>query len=411
MVNATQLDPRQERGAALAKAKGRQIKHVAGSKYLVPSATGTAGYVVDAVAGECTCPDHEERRVRCKHVWAVSYFRQEVSLPDGSHIVTEAVRVSYPQKWAAYNAAQCEEGDRVRILLRDLCNGIAEPARSRGRPRLPLADVVYSAAIKTYVGMSGRRATSDVRECEERGLVEKAPSYNSIFRYLERPDLQPLLTRLVGASAQPLAAVEENFAIDSTGFSTQTYLRWFDHRYGEPRPMSVQRWVKCHASVGTHTNVIAAASVTEGHVNDSTMFVPLVTATAANGFDVSEVSADKAYLSHANLAAVEALGARPFVPFKSNSGPGGSPAWERLWHHFSANREDFLTRYHRRSNVEATFSAVKRKFGGAVRSKLPAAQFNEVLLKCLCHNLTCLVHAIHELGIEPKFWLPKETGL
>ena len=92
------------------------------------------------------------------------------------------------------------------------------------------------------------------------------------------------------------------------------------------------------------------------------------------------------------------------MPFKSNSGSTGSASWERLWHHFSANRDDFLAHYHRRSNVESTFSAMKRKFGAGVRSKLQAAQFNEVMLKCLCHNLSCLVHGIHELGIEPKFW-------
>lgn len=70
----------------------------------------------------------------------------------------------------------------------------------------------------------------------------------------------------------------------------------------------------------------------------------------------------------------------------------------------SLNREDFLKHYHRRSNVESTFSAMKRKFGGSVRSKLPAAQLNEVLLKCLAHNLSVLVHSIHELGIQPEFW-------
>jgi|HubBroStandDraft_1064217.scaffolds.fasta_scaffold191218_1 hypothetical protein len=35
--------------------------------------------------------------------------------------------------------------------------------------------------------------------------------------------------------------------------------------------------------------------------------------------------------------------------------------------------------------------------------KLPAAQRNEVLLKCLVYNCTVLVHAMYELGIEPTF--------
>jgi transposase len=97
----------------------------------------------------------------------------------------------------------------------------------------------------------------------------------------------------------------------------------------------------------------------------------------------------------------------PFVPFKSNSGSTSSAAWERMWHYYSLNREDFLAHYHKRSNVESTFSAVKRLFGDSVRSKLLPAQLNEVLLKCICFSLSTLVHSIHELGIEPKFWMPE----
>jgi hypothetical protein len=53
---------------------------------------------------------------------------------------------------------------------------------------------------------------------------------------------------------------------------------------------------------------------------------------------------------------------------------------------------------------------VKRKFGANVRAKMPAAQINEVLFKCLCHNLACVVHAIHEVGIEPTFWSRLEAA-
>jgi transposase len=235
--------------------------------------------------------------------------------------------------------------------------------------------------------------------------MTRVPTYNTVFKYMEKPELLPLLKRLVNESARPLAAVERSFAVDGTGFATQTYARWFDYKHGEDR--RVQRWVKLHAMVGTLTNVITDAEVTEGSANDSPEFAPLVARTAANGFQVSEVSADKAYLSHANLAAVEKVGGVPFVPFKSNSGTGGSEAWERMYHYFSLNREAFLGHYHKRSNVESTFSAMKRKFGSGVRSRLQASQYNEVLLKCLCNNLSCLVHAIHEFGIEPRFWLPK----
>lgn len=115
-------------------------------------------------------------------------------MPDGTIVVTEGLRITYPQNWPAYNRAQCEEKERVQILLRGLCDGIVQPPQGKGRPRLPLADVIYGATMKVYGTMSGRRSTTDIRECEAKGYIERAPAYNSIFRYIERPELLPLLT-------------------------------------------------------------------------------------------------------------------------------------------------------------------------------------------------------------------------
>lgn len=109
------------------------------------------------------------------------------------------------------------------------------------------------------------------------------------------------------------------------------------------------------------------------------------------------------YLSHANLAAIEGVNAVPYIPFKSNSKGEGPAAWRRMFGLFMYKAPEFLAHYHARSNVESTFSAVKRKFGGSVRSKNPTAQVNEVLCKALCFNLSMLVHAIHELDVEVQF--------
>src|ERR1700690_4579990 len=128
----------------------------------------------------------------------------------------------------------------------------------------------------------------------------------------------------------------------------------------------------------------------------------LITATDRK-VTIEDVSGDKAYLSHANLEAIEKVGAVPYIPFKSNSKGDGSAAWRRMFGLFMYKQPEFLAHYHARSNVESTFGAMKRKFGASVRSKNPTAQVNEVLCKALCFNLSMLVHAIHELGIEPQF--------
>ena len=68
------------------------------------------------------------------------------------------------------------------------------------------------------------------------------------------------------------------------------------------------------------------------------------------------------------------------------------------------NREKYMNHYHKRSNVEPTFSMIKRTLGDSIRSRSEVASRNEVYCKLLAHNL-CVVHASHvELGIEPVFW-------
>ncbi len=74
-----------------------------------------------------------------------------------------------------------------------------------------------------------------------------------------------------------------------------------------------------------------------------------------------------------------------------------------MYHYYMFNREQFLERYHQRSNVESVFSMMKAKFGDAVRSKSDTGMVNEVLCKVLCHNICVLIQSIHELGIEPNF--------
>lgn len=409
-MDAALIDARQQRGLALAKARANLFRQIANDTYLVPSATNTgSGYVVNLTTKQCSCPDHEEHRNQCKHLWALRYHRHEVTMPDGTSVVTETVeRISYSQDWRAYNAAQCSEKDVSQLLLRSLCDTIPTPPHpGRGPKPIPLSDAVYGMATKVYTTWSGRRATTDIKACTAAGLMSRQPHYNSLFNYCGKTELTPVLTGLVELAATPLKAIEHDFAADATGFATPTYARWFDYKHGEDR--RVQKWMKCHAMIGTVTNIITSVIVTTNEgpdTSDTANFAPLVERTAANGYDMHEVSADKAYLSHANLAIVEKVGATPFVPFKLNSTGKGSPAWERMFHYYSLNKEDFLAHYHKRSNVESTFGAMKAKFGAALRSKTPIAQTNEVLLKCLCFNLSTLVHSIYELGVEPKFWLP-----
>jgi transposase len=342
--------------------------------------------------------------MKCKHVYAVEYVLQVASALDGSVTETESVkvtRVTYKQNWAAYNAAQTEEKSRFMALLADLCRNISQPEQTKGRPRLPLADMVYAAAFKVYSGFSARRFTSDLREALHEGHIVSAPHFNSVGNYLASPDLTPILQSLVTASSLPLRAVETEFAVDSSGFGTSRFVRWYNKKYG--REIDNREWVKCHLMCGVRTNIVTSVEMSNWAANDSPFFVPLLNETAQH-FQIGEVSADKAYASRKNLAAVNEAGGTPFILFKANTVmPTDESVWTKMYHFYSYNRETFLNHCRKRSNVETVFSMIKAKFGDSVRSKGDVAQLNEVLCKVLCHNICVLIQSIHELGVEPTF--------
>ncbi|MDP9174090.1 MAG: transposase [Planctomycetota bacterium] len=336
---------------------------------------------------------------------------------DGSITVTETVafkavkRTTYSQDWPAYNAAQTNEQDQFRRLLGDLCRDIQTPAPKSakgGRPPLPLADAVFSVVFKVYSTFSGRRFISDLRAAQADGYISRLPHFNSIFNYLDNAELAPVLTRMIEQSAKPLAAIESDFAVDSTGFATSRFVRWYDHKYGVVR--QEHDWVKVHMMCGVKTNVVTAVEIHDRHAADSPLLPALVDKTAES-FTMKEVSADKGYSSIDNHEVIARHGATPFIAFKTNASgkrtrnldrrPNGCATWEKMFHFFSYQSEQFMAHYHKRSNVESTVSMVKAKFGDAVRSKTEIAMKNEALCKILAHNICCLISAMYELGVEP----------
>jgi transposase len=399
------MDMRKLKGEQIAKT-GRIVKLEDG--WHVPSQSGKGTYIVSTASllskPKCTCPDYETRGLVCKHMYAVEItLKKEFEVDEhGNTTITETKKITYSQNWTAYNKAQCNEKDIFQKLLYDLCQHIPQPDYDFGRPTLPLSDMVFSSALKVYSTFSLRRFESDMRHANGNGYVNKACSYSSVSNYMRKTELIPILQDLIKISSLPLASVETDFAVDSSGFSTSRFARYFSFKHG--RDMKYRTWIKAHIGIGVKTNIVTGVEITEESENDSPQFKPLVEKTAEN-FIINEVSADKAYSSRDNLEVVESLGGTAFIPFKSNTTgkQRGSSVWAKMYHYFLYNKEEFLDHYHKRSNVETTFHMIKSKFRDNLRSKDKVAQINELLLKILCHNICVLIQETFELGIEPQF--------
>lgn len=406
------MNVREQRGLELAKSVNIQPVGKGVGKWIVPSSTGNGRYTVDlnSTIKRCTCPDYETRRCKCKHIFAVEYaIRRQTKTEtnnEGETVVTEIVtatkRTTYKQNWPAYNAAQTQEKTQFQVLLHDLCKAVPEPIQTFGRPRLPLADMVFSSAFKVYSTVSGRRFMCDLRDAHEKGYMSKMPNHTAIFDYMALPEMTPILHTLIKRSAAPLQAVETDFAVDASGFSTSRTVTWFNTRYGHEQDN--KDWIKLHLMCGVKTNVVTSVEISERHAHDSQFFGSLVEDTAQR-FKIREVSADKAYSSRANLLTVQSKGGTAYIPFKSNATgeAGGCELWKKMYHFYSLNRDEFLPLYHKRSNAESTFSMIKAKFGDSLRSKSDVAIINEALCKVLCHNICCVIQSVFELGIKADF--------
>ena len=381
-----------------------------GDAWVVPSQSGNGKYrVLLKPEAACTCEDFQLRREACKHVIAARLVMEREHSGKAPKVDTDVApkRPTYKQDWPAYNQAQMTEKHRLQELLVDLCRNLPEPPYKGGREPTPIADVVFACVFKVYSTFSSRRFACDLNDALGRGHLSKPMHPNKVNTHLERSDLTAILRDLIIRSSLPLRAIETDFASDSSGFSTSRFVRWYDEKYGVTR--SGHDWVKTHIMTGVRTNVITAVEILDRNAGDCPQLPELVKTTAEN-FTVKEVSADKAYLSRENLDVIHALGATAYIPFKSNSVEGGSDTlWGRMFHYFQFCREDFLKHYHKRSNVESTFSMVKAKFRDHVRSKTDDAMKNEVLCKLLCHNICCVIQAHCELGIEPVFWKNEPT--
>ncbi|MGH9882631.1 MAG: transposase, partial [Pyrinomonadaceae bacterium] len=390
--------------------------------WVVPSATGQGKYKVRLTAEfeSCSCPDFENGH-RCKHLHAVEYVIQRTLEFDADGTVTEtetvqitkSTRKTYPQNWRAYNAAQTGEQDKFQELLHELCKPIETPPQTgRGNRVMPLADMVFAMVFKVYSTFSARRFMSELREAKERGYIDNTPHFNCVLKYMEKPEMTALLRELITETSKPLKAVEQDFACDSSGFTTCRFVRWFDKKYGAVR--FKHDWVKVHLMCGVKTNIVTAVEIHDRDAADLRQLEPLLNATSEN-FKISEVSADKVYGTIKNTDLIGMVGAKPFIPFKSthtgrDKNKKGTGLWEKMFHFFQYQRDEFMSHYHKRSNVESTFSMIKRKFGDFVRSKTDVAMVNETLCKILAHNIVVLIHEMHELGIDPTFWCAEKPA-
>ncbi len=272
------MNAREERGRLLAETT--RIEKI-GAFWIVPSATGKGVYKVHLERQSCSCPDHLELGTVCKHVHAVKFsLTKSETLKNGDTVEqtvtveTVVKRKTYKQDWPAYNAAQVGEVRHFSELLHDLCSVLPAPAPRPGRPMINPSDAAFCAISKVFSLKSARRFMGELDEAKSEGFIGHVPHFNSVLNWFDAEGTTETLKEFIARTAAPLKAVETQFAVDSTGNSSNSYSRWYSEKYGRHEHLAT--WVKLHGLCGTKTHVIAAAEITDKHTHDTKMLPPLV---------------------------------------------------------------------------------------------------------------------------------------
>jgi hypothetical protein len=106
------------------------------------------------------------------------------------------------------------------------------------------------------------------------------------------------LKRLIVESSPPLKAIESDFAIDSSGFTSSRYTSWYSAKYG--KEMEGHDWIKVHLMCGVTTNIVTSVEISGAYAHGTNFFSPLMQTTAKR-FDIGEVSAEKRLLKSSEL--------------------------------------------------------------------------------------------------------------
>ncbi len=306
--------------------------------------------------------------------------------------------------WSAYNSGQINEKRNFIEILNELCREVPEQTYVTGHPPFLLSDMSFCLVYKVYTTFSSRRFQYDLQEARANGFIRDVPSATSISAYMRAELVTEILQLLLVKSSLPLAGIEKVFAADSTGFGIPGFTQWYNRHKG--RVEKRRAFMKLHVMIGVKSNIITWAEPSESNGSDRVYLRSLVEGTARY-FEISEVSADAGYLSAENFRTILLAGGIPFIAFYKNCSLYGdykSEFWKNLLYLYKTRHPRFTEHYYLRNNVEATFSSMKRKFGGRLRSKLRRGQFNEALCKALCHNICVLIQSMYLMKIKPTSW-------
>jgi hypothetical protein len=195
---------RQQRGRFLA-ANAKIVCH--NGQWIVPSQTNIRKrYFVNLELQTCTCEDFRGGTSKCKHLWAVEdVARQEAP-------TAPPINGNLDQS----TAPALSNGDKAlfKSLLHDLCCQLITPPAESGRPRIPLADIIFSCVWKTFSELSARGFDVELRAAHKQGYISRPICWGSVLGYFQTKEMTKVVRQLIRESAHAVSLLESDFVVE-----------------------------------------------------------------------------------------------------------------------------------------------------------------------------------------------------
>ena len=217
--------------------------------------------------------------------------------------------------------------------------------------------------------------------------LKRIPHFTTLQKFLQRFD-SSVFDQLIAAVFSQINATQRpiDVAIDGSGFTSSYSSRYFVMRIN--RETGYRSFMKMSIAVDPKSRALLAVKCRKAPAHDTKDFIPLLRrADRCVSQKIRNVIADRAYDSCKNFYFVEKeLHAGAIIPLRvfRRSRAGRST----IRKHRPILPDSRI--YGRRNLAETTFSVIKRKFGGDLRSRLTEVKKKEMKLKALVYNLCIL---------------------
>jgi hypothetical protein len=241
---------------------------------------------------------------------------------------------------------------------------------------------------KTYADYEIEMRT-DPRICKAFGM-KILPGKSTIQRGMELITIN-LLWQINLLMLKDIMKNKLDILIDSSGIRIFARSIWFCLRI--KKEISKRDCDKFHLAVCADLLLVMNWRITDGKRNDCPFFRILIAPIKIIGY----VIADKGYLARKNFQAVADKGGQGIIPFKkgkkkkSTNKPKGYPAWKFAHNFWTVMNGLYRSIYHRRSRIEAVFSALKKRYGDKLNCSSASMRRKEMSLRLIAYNIRILL--------------------